>query len=260
MSLEEALKEQETQVDGLIKSANKYVGSLKAWKKACQIGHVGNLQKASAQAEELVGGLPIPTAEAKSAWNFDVRDYLENEDWRKDIQAAAEAKFGIRVLEDNDTLISSPVIVRSQPGSSRLVLGKVAWPTIHPLVVAAELKRLRDRAAAANSQEFLDALFAAAQHISRTVNDKNVKVDSPKPFASFKDIYDLFALTPGWKKENPSAAFGQAIYALQRSEIRLTRAGRKFEFEYATGNVKDKDLFIVIAEDGRSIRYFGIQF
>jgi hypothetical protein len=257
LSLEEALKEQENQVDGLIKSANKYVGALKAWKKACQVGHIGNLQKASAQAEDLVGGLSAPNAEVKSAWNFDVRDYLENADWRKDIQDVAQAKFGLRVLEDNETLVSSPVVIRSQPGSNRLVLGKVAWPTIQPAVVAAELKRLRDRAAGANSQEFLEGLFAAAQLLSK---DANSKVENPKPFASFKDIYALFALTPGWKKENPPAAFGQAIYALQRSEIRMTRAGRKYEIEYQTGNVKDKDLFIVIAEDGRSLRYWGIQF
>ena len=250
MSLEEALKEQEIQVDGLLKSANKYVGALKAWKKACQIGHIGNLQKAAAQSEELVGGLPIPTAEVKSAWTFDVRSYLEGEEWRKDIQDVAQAKFNLRIVEENETLISSPVVVRSQPGSNRLVLGKVAWPTLQPAVVAAELKRLRDRAAGANSQEFLDGLYAAAQHLTKEAN----------PLVRFKDIYDLFALTPGWKKENPPAAFGQAIYALHRSEIRATRAGRRFEIEYPSGNAKDKDLFIVMDEDGRPLRYYAIQF
>ncbi len=256
MSLEEALKEQEAQVDGLLKSANKYVGALKAWKKACQVGHIGNLQKASTQAEELVGGLPAPTAEAKSAWNFDVRSYLEGEDWRKDIQDIAQAKFGLRILEENDTLISSPVVIRSQPGSNRLALGKVAWPTLQPAIVAAELKRLRDRAANANSQEFLEGLFGVTLRLSKETHGK----EESRPFARFKDIYDLFALTPGWKKENPPAAFGQSIYALHRSEIRMTRSGRKFEIEYPTGAVKDRDLFIVIAEDGRPMRYYGITF
>jgi hypothetical protein len=186
----------------------------------------------------------------KSAWNFDVRSYLAGEAWRKDIQDIAQAKFGMRILEENETLISSPVIVRSQPGSNRLALGKVAWPMIQPMVVAAELKRLRDRAAGANSQEFLDGLYAAAQHLSK----------EPNPLVRFKDIYDLFLLTPGWKKENPPAAFGQAIYALHRSEIRATRSGRRFEFEYPSGNAREKDLFIVMDEDGRPLRYYAIQF
>ena len=249
--LADALQEQEAQVDTLLKSANKYLGALKAWKKACQLGHIANLQKAAVQAEDLIAALPIPTAETRSAWNFDIRSYLETPAWRKEIQEAAQAKFGMRVLEEGDTLISSPVVVRSQPGSGRLMLGKVGWPTIQPALVAAELKRLRDRAAAANSVEFLEGLYAATQHLSKT---------PARPFASFKEIYDLFSLTPGWKKENPSAAFGQAIYALHRSETNMTRSSRRFEIEYPTGNVKDKDCFIVISEDGRPIKYYGIQF
>ena len=56
MSLEEALRVQEEQVDNLLKAANKYVGTLKSWKKACQTGHIGNLQKAMAQAKETATG------------------------------------------------------------------------------------------------------------------------------------------------------------------------------------------------------------
>ena len=160
-------------------------------------------------------------------------------------------KQGLRVLEEGETLISSPLVVRAVPGRAALSLGKVVWPALRPRVAAAELKRLRERAAAGNSQEFADSLFAACRHLTS---------DAPAPFMRFKDIYALFALTPGWKKDNPEAAFGQLIYALHRSGLSATRAGRKFEFEYPSGNVKDRDVFTVIAEDGRPIRYWGVQF
>ena len=58
MELEKALQEHEEQVDTLLKNATKYVGALKAWKKACQLGHLANLQKAALQSEELSGTLP----------------------------------------------------------------------------------------------------------------------------------------------------------------------------------------------------------
>jgi len=250
VNLEDALQTQEEQVDDLLKSATKYLAALKGWKKACQIGHLGNRAKAAAQAVELAPALAAPATEAADAWQFDIRTYLESSDWRDELRAAME-KQGLRALEEGDNLISSPLIVRAVPGRSALALGKTNWPALRPRVVAAELKRLRERAGSGNSQEFADSLFAVAQRLSPGEN---------APFAKFRDIYDLFSLTPGWKKDNPPAAFGQAIYALHRSGLQTTRAGRKFDFEYPSGNVKDRDLYVVIAEDGRSIRYYGVQF
>lgn len=249
VNLEKTLQEQEQQVDALLKAASRYVASLKAWKKACQSGHLTNRQKAAAAAQEMAPELAAPTRQVAESWDFDTRAYLEEEHWRKELQAAAE-KHGLRVFEEGDNLVSSPVVVRAQPGRGSLALGKVNWPMIHPQVAAAELRRLRDRTSSANSQEFADCLFAACQRLSQEAN----------PFAKFRDIYEQFCLAPGWKKENTPAAFGQAIYALHRSEIRTTRSGRKFDFEYPSGNVRDRDIFPVIAEDGRAIRYYGIQF
>jgi hypothetical protein len=223
-NLETALQEHEAQVDSLLKDANKYLGALKTWKKACQTGHLANRQKAAAQATELAGGLREPTQGTAASWEFDTRAYLESDDWREEVQTTAAERFGLRVLEEGDTLISSPVVIRALPGRAALQIGKVNWPTLRPRIVAAELRRLRDRASSANSQEFVDSL------------------------------------TPGWKKDNPPAAFGQAVYALHRSEIRATRGGRSFEIVYPSGNVKERDVFTVIAEEGKALRYYGIRF
>jgi len=250
VTLEDALQQQEEQVDDLLKSAGRYLSVLKGWKKACQVGHLGNRQKAAAQAVELAPGLTSPVLEAAESWQFDIRAYLESGDWRDELRAAAE-KQGLRALAEGENLISSPLVVRAVPGRSALALGKVNWPALRPKIVAAELRRLRERTAGGNSQEFVDSLFAVSQRLSPGAD---------APFAKFRDIYDLFSLTPGWKKDNPPAAFGQALYALHRSGLQTTRAGRKFDFEYPSGNVKDRDIYTVIAEDGRPIRYFGIQF
>lgn len=248
--LETALQEHEEQVDLLLKEANKYVGQLKAWKKACQNGHLNNRQKAAAQAEELAKRLPGPAQETAAGWEFDARAYLEGDDWRTEVQMVAAERLGLRVLEEGDNLISSPVIVRALPGRGSLQIGKVNWPTIRPRVVAEELKRLRERMSSANSQEFVDSLYGASERVTQEGD----------PVAKFRAIYDLFSLTPGWKKDNPPAAFGQAIYALHRSEIRATRNGHSFEFVYPSGNAKERDVFPVIAEDGKPVRYYGIRF
>ncbi len=250
LSLEEALQEQEERVDGLVKAAGKYVSALKAWKKACHHGHLGNMQKAAAQAEELGGALPQTTRDARQAWEFDSRTYLEGDAWRQELQQTASERFGLRTVAEDDTLISSPVTVRAQPARGVLLLGKLSWPFIRPSVAAEELKRLRNRTAAANSQEFLESLLGACQYLG----------GKERPFAKFRDIYDLFCLSPGYKRENPPMAFAQQIYALHRSGLRATRGGRTFEIEYPSGNAKERDVFQVSSEDGRPIRYYAIWF
>lgn len=250
MTFDEALLEHEERVDALLKSARKYESALKAWKKACREGHVANRQKQAALAADLSTTLAEPTSEASEAWDFDVRSYLESPEWRKDVQSAALERHELRVVDDGDELISSPVVVRSQPASNRVQIGKVNWPAIRPQVVAAELKRLRDRTAAANSQEFLESLYLACKRLTRP----------EVMFVKFRDVFDMFCVTPGYKKENPRAAFGQQIYALHRSGIRTTKAGIRFDIDTPSGHPKESDIFTVISEDGQMIRYYGITF
>jgi hypothetical protein len=249
LNIEGEWQADEERAEGLLKAANRYVGALKAWKKACQMGHFSNRQKAATQAAELASTLLEPTAEASSAWTFDVREYLAGDAWREELNEAA-SKVELRLIEDNETLISSPVVVRSQPGRNALQIGKVNWPQLRPRLVVNELKRLRDRAAAANSQEFVESLAGAYDYLK----------EAEEIFVKFRDIYTLFSLTPGWKKENPPAAFGQAIYALHLSDVHATRGGRRYEMIYPSSNVKEKDVFTVMSEDGRAIRYMGIRF
>jgi hypothetical protein len=247
-AFDEALDIDLERVDALVRSAEKYVKAVRAWKKACQSGNVDARQKAAAQARDLVPGLGDATIEAADAWTFDVTAWLEGDAWIRDLKAAA-AKSGLRTIVDGDTLVVPPVVVSSSRRALKIGL-KRAWPSLRPRVVVEELKRLRDRRTAAGAQEFLECLYGAWQHLS----------SADLPVARFRDIYALFALTPGWKKENSEMAFGQAVYALQRSDVRTTRKGAFFTIEYATGNVREKDIFTVYAEDGSPRRYYGIRF
>src|SRR5580658_5961027 len=221
---------------------------MSAWKKACRSGNVASLQKSSASAAELAKLLPEPTAEVAGTWNFDVRSYLESDDWREELQAAC-AEIGHRVMEDGDTLVSPPLIVRAQPGQSRLLLGKVGWPALHPKGTAAYLKKLSEKSVSpAALQQFLTKIYNASRKVSRQAND----------YATFKDIYDLFCFAPGFEKENTKASFAQQIYALDCSEVRSTRDNKRFHLEQPSAQQKTD--YSVIAEDGTPIQYYAIWF
>ena len=251
MEFEEQWQQEEERVDALLKNANRYVSTLKSWKKSCATGDFNARDKAAALALQLAPALAPLVAEAASAWQFDVREYLASPQWRRDVIAAgASERIGLRITEEGETLVSSPVIVRALVGRGVLQIGRQAWPHLRPRAVAAELKRLRDRMGAANSSEFLESLYAVWL---RQKNDSTV-------YLRFRDIYDLFSLTPGWKRENPLAKFAQDVYALHRSALSFTRAGKKYEFVMPSANAKEREILTVIAEDGRTIRYMGIRF
>ena len=248
-SIEDAIREHESSVDDLKKVCKRLNEAVTAWQKACREGNVTARQRAQAQVEDLLPLSATKTQEAISTWSFDARAYLESDMWRQDVLAAAES-LGVKTLIDGETVVSSPVLVRSQPGRSSLQIGKNAWPKLRPRAVAAELKRLRDKKSTSGPQDFLECLFQAWQDLER----------GGATVATFKEIYDRFAAAPGWKKDNSPAQFGQDIYALARSEVRLTRAGKRYHLEHPSAKVRERDVFTVYREDGQPVRYYGIEF
>jgi hypothetical protein len=261
MKLEEALQKHEDDVDNLLREAKKYAGTLKSWKKACQNGNVNDLQKlierAQNQAQE-VSGLTQQTA---STWQFDIASYLDGSEWQMELQEIAEREYDLRVIQELNMVLSAPVSVKAQPQKKRLLIGKTIWTNLRPSVVAKELKRLREQTLESASRDLLESFYSACQRLhAQAQTGKKGKQQSfnNSLFAKFRDIYDLFCLAPGWKHDNPPPVFAQAIYALHR--LRTTRSARPFEFEFPSGNPKERDIFEVVGEDGQTIRYYGIHF
>ncbi|MCC6483378.1 MAG: hypothetical protein IT209_00905 [Armatimonadetes bacterium] len=251
-SLEEALATHEAQVDALIRAGSKYLSALKSWKKAVAKGDIAARQKAADQAMEAAQALPGGTSETAAAWQFDVYAYLSSSAWQHELRTLASGeKFGLRILLEGNMAISSPVLLQALPSRGILQIGKKLFRSIRPKVVAAELKRLRDKANTGGQQQFLEFLYGGVEYLSK---------DSGAFFAKFRGLYDLFCLSPGYKKDNPKSAFGQEIYALHRSGISATKAGKRYDFEYPSSSAKESDIFEVVSEDGRPLRYYGITF
>jgi len=78
--------------------------------------------------------------------------------------------------------------------------------------------------------------------------------------ATFREVYSLFALTPGWKKENTELDFGQMIYALSTSSLQTTKDGKRFQIQTPSGEVRARDKFPVYGEDGRLHEFYAIRF
>ncbi len=252
--LEEALAEHERRIDSALRQSAQLTSTVKAWKNATAEGKLADRQKLADRALELSSSVIDPVRFAADSWSFDAREYLTSEAWRQEIMEGARTA-GHRLFVEGEALLSSPVMVRSDPNRLSLLIGKTRWGKLRPNLVVEELQKIRAKGQRQkNVQESLDALFAAAKFL-----DKH-----PGPTGSVKakirDIYDLYSLTPGWKKDNPESSFAQDLYALHRSDLRVTRGDMRYEFEFPTGQPKPRDLFEVIDESGRPIRYYMIHF
>lgn len=252
LKLEPVLAAHQQEVERLAKSLKRLGAAVRAWKKACVMGHMVNRARSAQAAVQQLEELGESAREAADSWEFDVQAYLESPEWRREVIEAARARHGMRVHDDEagSQLLSTPVAVQAQPAREALRIGRASWPAIRPSAVADELKRLRDRLSESNSQEFLESLYAACQWQKR----------DDRLFITFRKAYELFCLAPGYRKENPRSVFGMQIYALHRSGTHTTRSGKAIQWEWPSGKPQDRDIFEVRAEDGRQLRFYGIWF
>lgn len=249
-ALEPVLAANEVEIAAVAKQVGRLNSAVKAWLKANKLGDLGGRQKAIDAVGQTLADLPAAVQAA--AVEIPVQAYLTGDAWRRELAETLRSRHGIRAIADpSGALVCPPVVVSADPARGRLKLFSKPLATLRPSAVADEVKRQRDKVSAANSQEFLEGLYAAARRLSAGQNEI---------YAPFHEIYALFADTPGWKKSNPAVEFGQSIYALRVSSIRTTKDGRVFQFETPGGRPKEKDIFTVYGEDGHVNRFWGIRF
>lgn len=253
--LEVALATHERELARVVKAGKDLERALIAWQKAVSEGRLADMDKLRSNAEVLYSALAEPLSEAAVAWSFDLKSYLGSDSWLDELQSSVRSDpAGVRVFPGLNELICPPLVIRPNPTQGTLRIGKLTWKRLRPSAVVAELKRLTGRGSARQDQAFLEQLYETATFLSRgkpTGNKLTVKL---------RDIYDLWKLAPGWKKENPELTFTQALYSLHESNIRVTKGGKKYELEGPTGTPKAAEVLSVTAKDGRPIYYYMIHF
>lgn len=248
--LEPALRDEIERVAPLVKRVGKLGSTIKAWHKAALVGDLVAREKFSAQALELAHELNEAVGAETGKWSFDLRSYLETGAWRQELEDVASKEGAFRAFREGEMLLIPPLVLRAQAANRVLKIGNERWSRLRPKVVIAEVNRRREKVNTAVSSELLESLHQVARR------DNNAR----NPFIKFCEAYEMFCIAPGYKRENSRADFGLSIYALHRSGLKSTKKGIPFQFEWPAANYKESDVFTVIAEDGKPLRFFGIQF
>lgn len=246
--LEPALGDQEQRLEAIAKDLSRLNSAVKAWRKACSDGALATRSKSAAQAVELADRLRIQLADCSQSWDFDARTYLADEWIQELLEAAAAAD--LRAFKDDDECVVPPLVLSSRPSQESIFLGKERLKMMRPKSVVKEIQTRLAKSRDAANQEFLESVFKAWD---RRANPRTALV-------KFRDVYDMFCLAPGWKKDNSRAVFAQQIYGIHTSGLTTTRDGTPFNLQEPSSKVSGAEIFEVRARDGRPIRYYGISF
>jgi hypothetical protein len=255
---EQALERLDSDTAAVQKAAATVAGASKRLAAAAKAGDGAAIDRAFGDCGRAVDALQAQLNNTRSGWNFDWRGHIESERFKRELlEAASEA--GLIIHEQDGRIFSYPVLVRILTGGD---LGTVSvdrkrMRTIRPSHLVALLKTLRDRPPKAKNEEFLKSLYAAYGWATQR-DDGSTPWG---PVAELVDLYEILTLFPGQTRDYSRQEFTRDLYLLDRSDIRATRDGARFELSASTGTKGSRSRFLtIVGEDGEEKAYYGISF
>jgi hypothetical protein len=248
--LESALARTEADTDGAAKAAAALTGQLKRAQKAARLGILRDLERALEAAEELAGALRDSVRAARAGWRFDDRAYLETGAFTAELLDTAQAA-GVRVVEQDDRLLSYPSLVRVLPGDAAIEIDRKRQRSIRPSVVVESLRAAQSRPPRFRPEPFLETLLRAYRFVAAE-NGREVG-----GVVRLVDVHRVLTLLPGTSYTKQE--FARDLYLLDESGVTQTREGLTVAFAAATGT-KGGSSLSAVTRAGDVKPYYGVAF
>ncbi len=255
-TLEAALAKSEADADALLRATAVLTAAAKRFRTAAQTGALRDLGASLTAAETALANVTDQLAHARRGWHFDGEAYLTSGGYTQELLETAE-RMQVRMYEGDERLYSYPVLVRILPGDLAVQLDRTRERRLRPTAVVNRLKELQRRPPRFRPEAFLEALFAAYQHLGR---ERNRQQTGPSPVEELARIYELLTLLPGQTREYSRQEFARDVYLLDRSGVTATRGGYAVSLPASTGTRSASRTIRTIGEDGQEKVYYGISF
>jgi hypothetical protein len=254
-SLEDALRQAETDADAAIKAASNVVNTLKRYQKAARQGQIRDLRTATEGAKRTLQTLDQEVANLAESWEFDEESYLQSGEYLNELIAQANDSDLSISLQDG-RIFCYPAILRVLPGDRAVQIDKQRERRIRPSVLVRLLRDLQKRPPRFKAGDFLSSLHDAYT-IAVERRPGRLFPGSPVPL---NDLYGLLTLMPGATREYSRQEFVRDVYLLDQSGETTTRDGKRIEFHASTGTKLARGAMSIITPDGREKRYYAISF
>lgn len=209
------------------------------------------LEQLPASAEPLAEALRT----ASASFDYDAEAAFADGSYLRELQQAAAAR-GLVLVERDGRITAFPLLLKLEPTTPGVRVGRRLERQIRPSVLTGMLKRAQE-SSAFDAAAFLDMLFRAATHLTRA----GLRADEPPPgaVAPLLDIYELLTLRPGAAADYPREAFAVDLLRLDHAPDTRTRRGHRFSLPASTGS-KGRSRLAVYDEHGAEHVYVGIAF
>ncbi|CAN5680331.1 hypothetical protein BH24ACT14_BH24ACT14_11150 [soil metagenome] len=250
--LEDALAEAEAELAAAAKTVAALTAELRKGRAKATTGELRDLRKALQNVAELGAAVHDRTAAVARMWRFDDEEHLASGAWRAEVLRHAEGA-GVQVFEQEDRLVSYPVLVTVQPGSGTIKIDKKSSRRLRPSYLVKELAALQQRQPAFKPQAFLESLAEGY--------DRQVAIDKLHDGAVVHliDVHKTLTLLPGQSREYGLAEFARDLFLLDSSDTIATKAGRRISLPAST-TTKGKKVLRTVTRNGQPKEYAGVSF
>lgn len=250
--LEDALAASEAELATVARTVATLAAEVKKARTKAATGELRDLRKALENVGQLGAAVQERTTAAAKLWRFDDEEHLASGGWRAEVLRHAEAA-GVRAFEQDDRLVSYPVLVAVVPGAASIRIDKRLSRRLRPSYVVRELAALQQRKPAFRHEAFLESLAEGY--------DRQIAVDGLHKGAvvHLVDVHKTLTLLPGQAREYPLAEFARDLYLLDASGVATTRAGRRLSLPAST-TTKGGKVLRTVTRDGQPKAYAGVSF
>ncbi len=261
ISFEQAFSDTERAAESTRKAADDLKKRASALKGASQRGNIDAIRRSRHSLEEALNVLRQEARNVSQSWPFDEEGeerYL-SENYAAELIAAAQ-EIGLKIYEQDGSLISYPSVVSIQSGDPAVRIDGKLERNIKPSRLAKTLLRKQQKPGRGSYQGFLQSLYTVYSDIVSESSASNPMTNGVGRVVRLERVYRLLTAFPGMGRQYGRSDFARDLYLIETNGPRTTRRGHRVDFPSSTGTRRRSDLFHFIAPDGQRITYYGIRF
>jgi hypothetical protein len=251
-SLEASLETWEASLARLEHQAAQVLGAAKQLRKAAKDGALARVGAAEGALREGAARLVEAIDRDAGPPAIDIPAAFENGSFLTELSAAAQAANVTLVLRDG-RITAYPVVLRLEPRSLGVRIGRRLERRLRPTVLAGLLKTIQQRPARFNARSFLDRLLRAYIVLAPAWRT------GEGPLVALAALHDVLTLLPAAAADYPMEEFLVDLLRLDREPDARSARGHRFELGGSTGTKGAKRL-TVFDETGAQHDYYAVRF
>jgi hypothetical protein len=251
-SLEATLDAWEAGLGRLEQQAAQVLRAAKQLRKAAQDGALATAGAAGSALRDSAAKLAEAIARESEVPAIDIPAAFENGSFLTELSTAAAAA-GVTLVRRDGRISAYPVVLRLEPRTSGVRIGRRLERRLRPSVIARQLKTLQQRPNRFNARSFLDRLLRAYNVLTPGWRA------GEGPLVALAALYDVLTLLPAAAADYPMEEFLVDLLRLDREPDARSGRGYRFELGGSTGTKGAKRL-TVYDEAGAQHDYYAVRF